>query len=390
MWPGDAMEDVTIVGAGPAGLALCAELHRLGHRPRMFDRQAEGANTSRAAVVHARTLEVLEPLGIVSALLSDGIALTTFRVRDRDTILAEIGFEHIPSRYNFTLMCPQNVTEAHLLARLTELGGRVERPVDLLAIEPAEDCVTLRMRHETHDVAHETRWLVGCDGAHSVVRDQAGIAFEGEAYEESFILADVKMDWPLGREEVSLFFSPAGLVVVAPLPQDRFRIVATVDTAPHDPPASLFEDLLQRRGPAGSTNIRETIWTSRFHIQHKVSQSPHKGRVLLCGDAAHVHSPAGGQGMNTGIQDAVSLAAALDSVLRGGDESGLDDWARRRHAVAEDVVATTDRLTRLATIKSAPGRAVRNALIGFFGRLPPLQAALARKLAELDDEPRVR
>lgn len=379
------MQDIVIVGAGPSGLALGAELLRRGHRPLILDRQAAGANTSRAAVIHARTLEVLEPLGIVPALLGEGLRVPIFRVRDRDTVLAEIGFETIPSRYNFTLMCPQNVTERHLLARLEELGGRVERPVEVLAIDASGADIDLRVQQAGATRKLTTKWLVGCDGAHSIVRDGAGIAFEGGAYDQSFVLADVRLDWPLDRDEVSLFFAPDGLVVVAPLPGDRFRIVATLDDAPADPPASLFEDLLNRRGPSSRAAIRETFWTSRFHIQHKVSASPRKGRVLLCGDAAHVHSPAGGQGMNTGIQDAVSLAAALDDVLRGKPEASLDTWAEKRHAVALDVVSTTDRLTRVATLHSSLGRGLRNALVGFLGRLPPLQSALARKLAELDN-----
>lgn len=379
------MEDVIIVGAGPTGLALGAELRRLGHKPRIFDRQSTGANTSRAAVVHARTLEVVEPLGIVPALLSDGVKVPIFRIRDRDTVLATIGFEGIPSRYNYTLMCPQNVTEKILLAKLEELGGSVDRPVEAVGIEPARDCVQLRFRRAEATEQLRTRWLVGCDGGHSLVREQAGIEFEGGRYEQSFVLADVRMDWPLDRSEVSLFFSPDGLVVVAPLLGYRYRIVATVDQAPENPPASLFEELLRRRGPTWNGSISETIWTSRFHIQHKVSRSPRKGRILLCGDAAHVHSPAGGQGMNTGIQDAVSLANALHQVLMGSSDTILDDWARKRHAVAEDVVSTTDRLTRLATLKSGPARTMRNVLIGFFGKLPPLQSALARKLSELNN-----
>ena len=379
------MEDVIIVGAGPTGLALGAELYRLGHKPRILDRQSAGANTSRAAVVHARTLEVVEPLGVVPALLADGVKVPIFRIRDRDTVLATIGFEKIPSRYNFTLMCPQNLTEKILLAKLEELGGSVERPVEAVGIEPAQDCVQLRVRRAEATEQLLTRWLVGCDGGHSLVREQAGIEFEGGAYTQSFVLADVRMDWPLDRSEVSLFFSPDGLVVVAPLPGYRFRIVATVDQAPENPPAALFEDLLRRRGPSWNGSISETIWTSRFHIQHKVSRSPRKDRILLCGDAAHVHSPAGGQGMNTGIQDAVSLADALHQVLTGSSDTRLDDWARKRHAVAEDVVSTTDRLTRIATLKSGPARTMRNVLLGFFGKLPPLQSALARKLAELDN-----
>lgn len=386
MNPNEAiMEDVVIVGAGPTGLALAAELYRRGRSPRVYDRQIAGANTSRAAVVHARTLEVLEPLGIVPGLLADGLKVPIFRIRDRDSVLAEIGFSELPSAYNFTLMCPQNITEAHLLARLEELGGSVVRPVTATGIEVERDRVHLRLQHETKLEELSCRWLVGCDGGHSLVRERAGIPFVGEAYAQSFILADVRMQWPINRDEVSLFFSPEGLVVVAPLPGDRFRIVATVDEAPSEPPASLFERLLRDRGPTWSGMITEALWTSRFHVQHRVSETPRRGPVLLCGDAAHVHSPAGGQGMNTGIQDAIGLGAALDAVLQGAPEAILDEWACKRHDIALDVVSTTDRLTRLATVKSGVGRTARNALIGFFGRIPPLQSALARKLAEIDN-----
>src|SRR5689334_19822260 len=129
------MEDVVIVGAGPAGLALGTELCRLGHRPRILDRRAAGADTSRAAVVHARTLEVLEPLGVVPALLAQGVKVPVFRIRDRDTVLAEIDFADIPSPYNYALMCPQNLTEKHLLERLEAFGGAVDRPVEAVGIE---------------------------------------------------------------------------------------------------------------------------------------------------------------------------------------------------------------------------------------------------------------
>jgi len=155
--------------------------------------------------------------------------------------------------------------------------------------------------------------------------------------------------------------------------------------APAEPFVALFEDVPRRRGPSRRSAIAEAVWTSRFHVQHRIARSPRKGRILLCGDAAHVHSPAGGQGMNTGVQDAISLARALDAAPRGGEEALLDEWARRRHAVAANVVATTDRLTRLATMKSGVGRSLRNAVIGIAGRLPPIQGALARKLAELDN-----
>jgi 2-polyprenyl-6-methoxyphenol hydroxylase-like FAD-dependent oxidoreductase len=146
-----------------------------------------------------------------------------------------------------------------------------------------------------------------------------------------------------------------------------------------------MQKLLNERGPAARpARIHDLVWGSRFHIHHRVAQSPRKGRILLCGDAAHVHSPAGGQGMNTGIQDAVSLAGTLTAAMRDGDAAPLDAWARERHRVAVDVVALTDRMTRLATLKSAAGQTVRNMAVAFAGHLPPVRAAVARTLAELD------
>ena len=220
---------------------------------------------------------------------------------------------------------------------------------------------------------------------HSKVREQSGITFSGAAYEQDFVLADVHMDWPLSREEVTLFYSPDGLVVVAPLPDDRFRIVATVDSAPESPSSEFVQSILEMRGPAAQPGrIRDTVWSSRFHIHHRIAASPRQGRILLCGDAAHVHSPAGGQGMNTGIQDGVSLAEALVETLKDGDDARLDAWASERHRVARDVVAMTDRMTRIATMKSATGKALRNIAVAFAGHLPPVRAALAKNLAELD------
>ena len=229
------------------------------------------------------------------------------------------------------------------------------------------------------------QWVIGCDGAHSVVRDAAGIAFEGQDYEEVFALADVKLDWPLSRDEVSLFFSPDGLVVIAPLPDDRFRIVATVDQAPEHPDAPLLERLLADRGPTrGVGRIKEIVWSSRFHLAHRIAEKVVKGRTILCGDAAHVHSPAGGQGMNTGIQDAIALADPLLNCLRHGSSAGLGAWARERRRVAEDVVTITDRMTRAATMRSDIGRRLRNTALMIAGHVPGVPEMMARKLAELD------
>ena len=200
------------------------------------------------------------------------------------------------------------------------------------------------------------------------------------------MLADVHMDWPLGREEVTLFYSPAGLVVVAPIPGQRFRIVATVNVAPPVPSIGDIQALLDARGPeATPARVGDIVWGSRFRIQHRVARALRKGPALLVGDAAHVHSPAGGQGMNTGIQDAVSLGEALGAALKHGTEEALSTWAERRHRVAADVVSLTDRMTRTATIENRTGQAIRNAALQLIGHLPSARQAIAMKLSELSE-----
>jgi 2-polyprenyl-6-methoxyphenol hydroxylase-like FAD-dependent oxidoreductase len=319
--------DILIAGAGPSGLALAAQLTRGGTHPLIIDRQSAGANTSRACVVHARTLEALEPLGAASDLLAQGVRVPIFRVRDRDRSLITVDFAEIPSAYPFTLMCPQDRVERSLLRQLEERGGSVVRPCELIHVDASEPHVRVQVRIEGATQTIKTQWLIGCDGMHSKVRDQSGIAFSGAACEQDFVLADVHMDWPLSRDEVTPFYSPAGLMVVAPLPDEHFRIVATVNAAPELPSAAYMQSVLDARGPTNRGRIRNMVWSSRFRIHHRVAASPRKNRVLLCGDAAHVHSPAGGQGMNTGIQDGVSLATTLKDTRKDGNDAR---WIRGR------------------------------------------------------------
>ncbi len=377
--------DVLIVGAGPTGLTLACALAQAGISAVVIDRQATGSNTSRAAAVHARTLEVLEPLDVTRRMVDAGHVVPTFAIRDRDRVVARIRFERLPTLYPFVLMVPQSTTEAILSARLQELGGVIIRECAVTAVDQCADAVQVTVTHGDL-VRHVIRaqFVVGADGMHSTVRKQSGIAFEGSAYEQSFVLADVRMSWALPRDEVMGYFSPDGLVIVAPLPQDRYRIVATVDEAPECPAIEDVQRLLDDRGPQSHpARIHDLVWSGRFQVHHRIAARYRAGRVLLAGDAAHVHSPAGGQGMNTGIQDAVVLSDALVTTLRQGTEDALDVYERRRRPVAQRVVAFTDRMTRVATLRGHRARALRNTALGVVSQFPMVTRRLATELAGL-------
>jgi 2-polyprenyl-6-methoxyphenol hydroxylase-like FAD-dependent oxidoreductase len=377
--------DVVIVGAGPTGLTLGGALAARGIPFLLVDRAAEGANTSRAAVVHARTLEVLESLDVSEPLRAAGRVAPRFSVRDRDRVLATVGFEGLPTRYPYALMVPQDVTEAILLGRLRALGGDVARPWAATALRQDADGAAVDLVRPGAPVASvRAHYVVGADGMHGAVRKAAGIAFPEETYLQSFVLADVRMVWPLPDDEVMLFLAPDGLVVVAPLPGGRHRIVATLDAAPERPDRGDVQRLIDERGPRAAARVEEVVWSSRFRVHHGVADRFRAGRVLIAGDAAHVHSPAGGQGMNTGIQDAVALGAALGAALGPGrNEGALDAYAEARRRVAKRVVAFTDRMTRMATVRGAGARSTRNLALRLAGRLPVVRRRLARELAEL-------
>lgn len=371
--------DVLIIGAGPTGLALAASLVARGVTTAVVDQQAAGANTSRAAVVNARTLEVLEGVDVARRLVKEGIEAPRFTIRDRGRTLIPIDFSGLPTEYPYSLMVPQSTTERLLLERLEELGGSVQRPRSVTAIDQDPDGVTATF--EDGDVVR-ARYVVGADGIRSIARQQAGIDFEGSVYDESFVLADVKLTGDAPHDQVILYWATAGLTVVAPLPDGTYRIVAPVADAPEVPSAEFVQQILDTRVGADRLEVTAVIWGSRFRVHHRVADTFRAGRLLLAGDAAHVHSPAGGQGMNLGIQDAVALAHALAAVLDGAPDSLLDEYSDTRRPIAKDVVAMTDRLTRLATLPRA-ARPIRNAVIGLAGRVPSIRLALARRLSGL-------
>jgi 2-polyprenyl-6-methoxyphenol hydroxylase-like FAD-dependent oxidoreductase len=373
--------EVLVVGAGPVGLAVAACLAGHGHDVTVVDRQVTGANTSRAAVVHARTLELLERIGVSKRLSKLGIHASQFSIRDGDRELVPVRFDRLATQYPYTLMVPQNVTEQVLLDRLEELGGKVHRPYVATGLSQTADGAEITL--DGGDVI-SAQYVVAADGMHSTIRDLAGLGSNGNgALPLSFALADVRVEGGLPPDEVLLFFSTPGMLVVAPLPDGSFRLVAEVDDAPEQPDVAFAQRLLDTRGPHRTTvKVIEVIWGSRFRIHEQVADRYRAGRVLLAGDAAHTHSPAGGQGMNLGLRDAVTLGDALSVALRDGREDQLDSYATGCRDEALRVVALAHRLTRLATAPRAV-RPLRNTALRLLALVPAFRRSLAEQLSAI-------
>jgi 2-polyprenyl-6-methoxyphenol hydroxylase-like FAD-dependent oxidoreductase len=372
--------DVLVVGAGPTGLALGASLIAHGVRAVLVDQLAEGHNTTRAAAVNARTLEVLEDLDVARRMVKAGLIAPRFTMREGRHILMPVDFSELPTKHPYTLMLSQADTERLLLERVRELGGEVVRPKTLSRLTQDANGVTA-----SFDDGETIRagYVVGTDGMHSTVREQAGIGFAGGEFAESFALADVGLAGDAPRHEVILFYAREGLTVLAPLPGDIFRIVAPVADAPKAPSAEFVQALLDTRafGP-GQLAVTELLWGTRFRIHHRVADRYRAGRILLAGDAAHVHSPAGGQGMNLGITDAIALGRALADVARGGSDGALNAYATAQRRRAEQVLKLTGRLTRIATLPP-PVRPIRNTAMRLAARVPTVRRQLAMQLSGL-------
>jgi 2-polyprenyl-6-methoxyphenol hydroxylase-like FAD-dependent oxidoreductase len=373
--------EVLVVGAGPVGLAVATSLVTHGHDVTVVDRQEAGANTSRAAVVHPRTLEMLERIGVSKRLTELGIHVRQFDIRDGDRTLVPVRFDALATDYQYVLLVPQSVTEQVLLERLEELGGSVHRPYAATGVR--QTAAGAEVTLDSGDVI-KARYVVAADGMNSTIRDLAGLGYDcDDVLPLSFALADVRVKGGLADQEVGLYFSTPGLLVVAPLPDGSFRLVAEVSDAPEHPDVAYAQRLLNSRGPRRTTaRVTEVIWGSRFRIHERVADRYRDGRILLAGDAAHTHSPAGGQGMNLGLRDAVTLGDALSVALRDGNENKLDEYATVSRAEAVRVVALAHRLTRLATAPAVL-RPARNLALRLLSQVPAFRRGLAEQLTAI-------
>ncbi|WP_437485249.1 FAD-dependent monooxygenase [Sorangium sp. So ce1014] len=361
--------DALVVGGGPTGLTMAGELARRGLTVRIVDRALEPpADHSRALVVQARTLEIFRRMGIVDAALERAVRVGGFNVllaNGQRARLPIFDFPELSTPIPGIFVIQQLDTERVLASRLPGLGVALERGVELAAYAQDSDGVSCTLRRADGSL-EEVRagWLLGCDGARSAVRKGADIAFEGDTYDDHCMLGDLVVDWPLPDGDI--YFSPSrrGVLAAFPVPgSHRFRIILIRPEAPpeHGAPVSLeeFEAAMREMIPV-PFEVQRAIVLSRYRLHHRVATRLRKGRVFLAGDAAHIHSPAGGQGMNTGIQDAYNLAWKLAAVEQGGMPAWLlDTYEMERLPVARRLVGFTDRLFGLMAGHGPVGRTLR-------------------------------
>jgi 2-polyprenyl-6-methoxyphenol hydroxylase-like FAD-dependent oxidoreductase len=370
----DEPVEVLVVGAGPTGLALAAQLAAHGVRPRLIDRATDRAAESRALAIQPRTLEVLAGLGITDQLVDRGNPAVQLRIHARGRQVAvpmfDLGLDD--TAFPHLLFLSQAETERILEEHLTVAGVTVERQVELVDLTQTPDTVVARLDHHGHTGARDevvvARYVVGCDGAGSTVRDQAGIRFEGGSYPQTFVLADTDADG-LGPDAAHVFLTEAGMLFFFPLvhPASWRMLVMRppADPTPPHAPVDLAEvQTIADTYTDGTVRLHDPVWMTNFRLHHRAATNYRAGRVFLAGDAAHIHSPAGAQGMNTGIHDAVNLAWKLAHTLHNGDGNPdlLDTYQSERAPIGRKVLRFTDRAFTIATATNPILRRVRTRL----------------------------
>ena len=355
--------DVVVVGAGPTGLALACGLREAGIAVRVLDGAAGPAVTSRALGLQPRGVEVLDRLGALGDLPDRALPVNkvVITVDGRELARLQVGLamERLGGRPG--LIISQAEIEAALRKRLADLGGAVEWSRRVVALDAHTDGITVRL-DGGDDV--DAGWVVGADGAHSVVRKAMEIGFPGVPLVERFLLADVHADLDRPRDAACTWMRGAELLAAFPLPgDDLWRLMAPAPPEFGDLPQqdNIVDFLGARLRADAGASVRAVEWTSSFRIQRRLADTYRRGRVLLAGDAAHIHSPLGGQGMNTGIGDAENLAWKLALVLSGrADDSLLDTYEAERRPIAKDVLESTSGLTEVVVGESRAARFVRD------------------------------
>ncbi len=375
---------VLIVGAGPVGLTMALALDIAGIKFRIIDKASQRSDKSKALGVHARTLELLESLGMVDTFLQHGHIVHSTNIYNGTKKLVHLSLDEIQSPYPFALMIPQSETEKVLADELAERGISIEREMEVTNFTQDDDSITTTVkRGDGSEELIQTNWLLGCDGAHSTVRHTLGLKFDGSTYDEGFATIDCYVDWNHAEDELTGFVSEDGIVFFFPMGNRRYRIIADGPMHKPDDPLSLEEMQTIVNDRCGSViPLSNPNWITWFAINRRSVQQYRQGRAFVSGDAAHVHSPVMGQGMNTGMQDALNLAWKIELVEKGlAAPELLNSYQDERHPIGEQLLKNTDAMTKLVTIRNPIAQQVRNHLMPVLAHQDVVQERACRTLS---------
>jgi 2-polyprenyl-6-methoxyphenol hydroxylase-like FAD-dependent oxidoreductase len=375
--------DVMIVGAGPVGLTLACELARYGVRVRIVDKAAQRTDKSKALVLWSRSLELMDRGIGTRQFRENGFNVQAANFISGEKLVGRVDMGTVESPFPYAMMIPQSETERLLEERLQELGVTVERRVEAIAIAGESDETRTTLKGpDGREEEVSADWLVGCDGAHSIVRHSLGATFDGETNESDWMLADVHMTgYPVPDTEASIYWHRDGAFIIFPITPGRYRVIADLPAsgkaAPPTPTLDAVQAIIDRRGP-GDLKAFDPIWLAGFRINGRKVSKYRWGRAFLAGDAAHIHSPAGGQGMNTGMQDAFNLAWKLALVVHGTcREELLDSYSPERSYVGDQVLKSSGALTTVGTLRNPIAQKLRDVVGHLMLGLTTVQHAFA-------------
>jgi 2-polyprenyl-6-methoxyphenol hydroxylase-like FAD-dependent oxidoreductase len=386
--------DVLVAGAGPVGLTMASELARYGLSVRIIDKNQEATDKSKALVLWPRTLELMNRMGpgCAECFVDAGVKVAGAKILSGKDEIASVELTHIDSPHNYVLMIPQSDTERLMAEHLATFGVTVERQTELKEFQSDSDGVSCKLTHfDGSDETATASWLIGCDGAHSTVRHQLGKEFLGSTLLSDWILADLHLTGLTGDPAVEIYWHAEGVLALFPLRGNRYRIIADVGESTgsigekaSQPTLEDVQRVLDVRGPGG-VQASDPVWLSTFSINERKVEDYRDGRVFLAGDAAHVHSPAGGQGMNTGMQDACNLAWKLALVARNicGPEPLLNSYSAERSAIAKLVLEATGKATTVAIMKGGLKQSIRNHFASLVLGFSAVKHTMADVLSEL-------